>query len=75
MSIRVLVVDDEVKFADLLQERLQFRGVQVSKAYSGNEALQGLDATNPDMVVLIHIINAAFFSAIILITSGSQKTN
>jgi two-component system, NtrC family, sensor kinase len=52
MSIRVLVVDDEVEFTDLLHERLQNRGFQVSKAYSGDEALQGLDDTNPDVVIL-----------------------
>jgi two-component system, NtrC family, sensor kinase len=52
MSIRVLVVDDEVEFADLLQERLERRGFDVFKAYSGEEALEGLDITNPDVVIL-----------------------
>jgi signal transduction histidine kinase len=52
MSIRVLVVDDEVEFADLLQERLANRGFEVFKAYSGDEALLVLDETNPDVVVL-----------------------
>lgn len=39
MSIRVLVVDDEVEFADLLQERLEHRGIEVFKAYSGEAML------------------------------------
>jgi two-component system, NtrC family, sensor kinase len=52
MSVRVLVVDDEVAFADALQERLQTRGFEVFKAYSGDEALQDLDKTNPDVVIL-----------------------
>lgn len=52
MSIRVLVVDDEVEFADLLQERLNDRGFEVFKAYSGDDALEGLDETNPDVVIL-----------------------
>jgi two-component system, NtrC family, sensor kinase len=52
MNVRVLVVDDEVEFADILQERLESRGFDVFKAYSGDEALQGLDETNPDVVIL-----------------------
>lgn len=52
MNVRVLVVDDEVEFADVLQERLESRGFDVFKAYSGDEALQGLDETNPDVVIL-----------------------
>jgi two-component system, NtrC family, sensor kinase len=52
MGIRVLVVDDEVEFVDVLQERLANRGFDVFKAYSGDEALQGLDETNPDVVIL-----------------------
>ena len=52
MSIRVLVVDDEIEFADVLQERLETRGFDVFKAYSGDDALQGLDETNPDVVIL-----------------------
>ena len=52
MSIRVLVVDDEVEFADLLQERLENRGFNVFKVYTGDEALENIDETNPDVVVL-----------------------
>ena len=52
MSIRVLVVDDEVGFADVLQERLENRGFNVFKAYSGDEALEDIDVTNPDVVIL-----------------------
>jgi two-component system, NtrC family, sensor kinase len=52
MSIRVLVVDDEVEFVHVLKERLENRGFDVFKAYSGDEALQGLDETNPDVVIL-----------------------
>jgi signal transduction histidine kinase len=52
MDIRVLVVDDEVEFTNILQERLNSRGFNVFKAYSGDEALEHLDETNPDVVVL-----------------------
>lgn len=52
MSIRVLVVDDEVEFANVLQERLNTRGFSVFKANSGDEALEHIDETNPDVVIL-----------------------
>lgn len=52
MKVRVLVVDDEVDFTKVLQERLESRGFDVFKTYSGDEALQSLDGTNPDVVIL-----------------------
>ncbi len=52
MSTRILVVDDEVEFADLLQERLEIRGFEVLKAYAGEEALQHLEKASPDVVLL-----------------------
>lgn len=52
MGVRVLLVDDEIEFADVLQERLAVRGFQVFKAYSGEEALERLDEANPDVVIL-----------------------
>ncbi|MBU4526346.1 MAG: response regulator [Desulfomicrobium sp.] len=50
--IRVLVVDDERDFADLLAERLRTRGMEVHTAYSGPEALEAVQATTPEVVVL-----------------------
>lgn len=52
MAVRVLLVDDESEFADVLQERLAVRGFDVVTAYSGEEALDRLDETNPDVVIL-----------------------
>jgi DNA-binding NtrC family response regulator len=51
----VLVVDDEVQFVETLVKRLDKRGVRVSSAHSGPEALDALaggDASNADVVVL-----------------------
>ena len=51
----VLVVDDEVAFVDGLSRRLDKRGVKVSAAYSGQEAVDHLTsggATNTDVVIL-----------------------
>ncbi|MGD9505350.1 MAG: response regulator [Syntrophobacteraceae bacterium] len=52
MGVRVLVVDDEVEFADLLHDRLEARGFEVLTAYSGDEALEKLEEANPDVVIL-----------------------
>jgi two-component system, OmpR family, response regulator len=50
--VRVLVVDDEVKLARLLQRRLQREGVGVDVAVSGEAALERAGATEYDAIVL-----------------------
>ena len=50
--VRVLVVDDERDFTDLLAERLRTRGMEVRTAYNGQEALVVARAFAPEVVVL-----------------------
>lgn len=52
MKIRVLLVDDEKDFIDVLAERLESRDFITSKAYSGNEALGLVREKDVDVVVL-----------------------
>jgi len=49
---RVLLVDDEVEFVDVLAERLEARDLRVSKANSGPAALKLAEATTFDAIVL-----------------------
>lgn len=49
---RVLLVDDEEEFVSTLAERLRLRGMRAETAYNGEEALQMIAATPPDVVVL-----------------------
>ncbi|MGA8831976.1 MAG: response regulator [Desulfomonilaceae bacterium] len=49
---KVLLVDDEKDFALTLAERLGMRGIQVSTAFSGQEALNLLETYQPDVMVL-----------------------
>jgi signal transduction histidine kinase len=50
--VRVLVVDDERDFTDLLSERLRTRGMEVEAAYNGQEALSIARTFAPEVVVL-----------------------
>lgn len=50
--LRVLVVDDEVCFVDVVRKRLARRGVDVVTACAGNEALQKMRFANFDVVVV-----------------------
>lgn len=50
--VRVLVVDDERDFADLLTLRLRARGMEAHAAYSGQEALEAVRVVAPEVVVL-----------------------
>jgi DNA-binding NtrC family response regulator len=53
MKVNVLLVDDEAPFVDALAKRLDKRGLNISVAYSGAEALQKLsEDKNIDIVVL-----------------------
>lgn len=50
--IRVLVVDDEPDFATALTARLQRRGFLADAVFSGPEALERLDRSTHDVVIL-----------------------
>ena len=49
---KVLLVDDEKDFVEILSLRLQEAGEKVSAAYSGKECLDTLESTSIDVVVL-----------------------
>ena len=49
---RVLIVDDEKDFVDILSNRLKDAGETVSCAYSGQECLTVLDEKTIDVVIL-----------------------
>jgi len=49
---RILIVDDDLKIGDLLEEVLVREGYCVSRAYSGTEAVLCLRQAKPDLVLL-----------------------
>jgi len=51
-TIRLLLVDDEVGFVDVLQKRMCKRGLDVTTATSGTEGIQTLRAKDFDVAVL-----------------------
>jgi len=51
-SWRVLLVDDEKAFITTLAERLDLRGIAARVAYDGLQALEELERTIPDVMVL-----------------------
>ncbi|HWP62424.1 MAG TPA: response regulator, partial [Candidatus Binatia bacterium] len=48
----VLLVDDDVRLAGLLADRLRRDGFDVTVAFSGREAVAAVDARWPDVVLL-----------------------
>ncbi len=52
MSIRVLLVDDDVRLHELLASYLEQNGVQVARAYDGLSGLSQLEAGTFDAVLL-----------------------
>jgi two-component system response regulator CpxR len=52
MSAKVLLVDDEKDFVEVLSERLEARGFKVLQAYNGDDAINLLNQQDADVVVL-----------------------
>jgi len=52
MTVKVLLIDDEQEFVDVLAERLETRGFAVAKALSAEEGLARLREKEVDVVVL-----------------------
>lgn len=51
-AIKILLVDDEKGFVDVISKRMSKRNIEVTKAYSGEDALQALRKADFDAVVL-----------------------
>jgi DNA-binding NtrC family response regulator len=52
MKTRVLIVDDEKEFLEVISERLSLRGLDVTTASSGEQALGLVGSYNFDVIVL-----------------------
>jgi CheY-like chemotaxis protein len=51
-SKHILIADDDDQFVDALARRCQMLGALVARAYDGASALQQIDETFPDLVIL-----------------------
>ena len=51
-TIKLLLVDDEKGFVDVVTKRLKIRNIDVTNAYSGTEAIQKLRKNDFDVVIL-----------------------
>ena len=49
---RILIVDDEKDFIDPLSERLEAKGFDIIKAYTGKEGLEKAYVEKPDLIIL-----------------------
>ena len=52
MPAKILIVDDEVHLARILQFTLEHAGYDVSTAFDGKEAIEKARSVRPDLVVL-----------------------
>jgi DNA-binding response OmpR family regulator len=51
-SKKILFVDDETDFVEVVRERLEFEGYKVVPAYDGEEALEKVVSNRPDIIIL-----------------------
>ena len=52
MSVKILIIDDDISIGNLEQEVLEQTGYQVLRAYSGTEAVLLLKSCRPDLILL-----------------------
>jgi len=50
--MKVLLVDDEQKFATMLAKRLALRGIDIDYVYSGNDAIAKAETQRYDVAIL-----------------------
>ena len=50
--VRLLLIDDEKDFVNILSKRIKRRNIDVAKAFSGTEAIQALRSQEFDVAVL-----------------------
>ncbi len=51
-KFKVLFVDDELDFVEIIVKRLRDRNIEVSGVESGYLALEALDSSSPDVIIL-----------------------
>ncbi len=49
---RILIIDDDIHIGNVLEETLSKEGYEISRAYSGTEALLMISNSKPDLVLL-----------------------
>ena len=49
---KLLIVDDEKNFVEMLSERLEAKGFDIVKAFNGKEGLEKAHSEKPDLVIL-----------------------
>jgi len=56
MAKKILVVDDEHYFTDLIAVRLERNGYEVVKAYDAEEAVEVVSREKPDLILLDNML-------------------
>jgi two-component system sensor histidine kinase ChiS len=52
VGVKVLVVDDEPDHVELISKVLREEGYQITRAYDGEEALESIKRSKPDLIIL-----------------------
>lgn len=67
---RILIIDDDIHIGNVLEETLSKEGYEISRAYSGTEALLVLSKSKPDLVLLDLMLPGLNGEDVLLKTKG-----
>jgi two-component system response regulator VicR len=75
MALKILVVDDEVHLARILQLILESAGYEVILAYDGGEALRAVRRERPALVILDFTLPVLDGSKVCRMLKADERTN
>ncbi len=52
MKKTIFIVEDELMLADMYREKMEMGGFKVVQAFDAEEALEKIEGTNPDLILL-----------------------
>lgn len=55
-KLKILLVDDELDFLEMLGQRIRFWGYELIEASSGIEAVEALKGKSPDIIVMDYMM-------------------
>src|SRR3990167_8547013 len=72
MSKKIMIVEDEKAFHDLYRIMFEGKGFDITYAYDGDEAMEKLEESRPDLIILDMLLDMVTGDTFFLHLKGMQ---